>query len=64
MCTIRLKDAHDNEAGLDMLGFILERCLADAVNWVHGDADLDAVREDPRFRAMLAAAEARIAQTS
>jgi hypothetical protein len=47
-----------------MLEFVLERCLADVVNWVHGDADLDPVRDDPRFGAMLAAAEARIAQTS
>jgi hypothetical protein len=46
-----------------MLGFILERCLADVVNWMHGDADLDPVRDDPRFKAMLAAAEARIALT-
>ena len=64
LACVLIKFAHDNNASLDMLGFVLERCLADVVNWVHGDADLDPVRDDPRFTAMLAAAEARIAQTS
>jgi adenylate cyclase len=64
LACVLIKFAHDNAAGLDMLKFVLERCLADVVNWVHGDADLDPVRDDPRFRAMLAAAQARIAQTS
>jgi adenylate cyclase len=54
--------AHDNGAGLDMLEFVLKRCLADVVNWLRGDADLDPVRDEPRFKALLAAAEARIAQ--
>ena len=64
LACVLIKVAHDNDAGLGMLEFVLERCLADVVNWVHGDADLDPVRDDPRFGAMLAAAEARIAQTS
>jgi adenylate cyclase len=64
LACVLINYAHDNDAGVDMLGFILERCLADVVNWMHGDADLDPVRGDPRFRAMLRAAEARIAQTS
>jgi adenylate cyclase len=64
LACVLIKVAHDNDAGLDMLGFVLERCLADVVNWLHGDADLDPVRNDPRFRTMLAAAEARIEQTS
>jgi adenylate cyclase len=64
LACVLIKFAHDTDAGLDMLGFVLERCLADVVNWVQGDADLDPVRDDPRFRAMLAAAEARIARTS
>jgi adenylate cyclase len=52
--------AHDHDAGLDMLAFVLERCLADVVNWVQGDADLDPVRDHPRYRAMFAAAQARL----
>ena len=64
LACVLIKVAHDKDASLDMLGFVLERCLADVVNWVQGDADLDPVRDDPRFRAMLASAEARIAQKS
>jgi len=56
--------SHDNDAGLDMLAFVLERCLADTVNWMQSDADLDPVRDHPRFKAMLVAAEARIARKS
>jgi adenylate cyclase len=52
--------AHDTDAGLDMMAFVLERCVADTVNWVQGDADLDPVRDHPRFQAMLAAAQARL----
>jgi adenylate cyclase len=55
---IRIADDHD--AGLDMLAFVLERCLADVLNWLQTDADLDPVRDHPRFRAMLAAAQARL----
>jgi adenylate cyclase len=64
LACVLIESSHDNDAGLDMLAFVLERCLADVVNWVQSDADLDPVRDHPRFRAMLAAAEARIAQTS
>lgn len=39
--------SHDNDAGLDMLAFVLERCLADTVNWMQSDADLDPVRDHP-----------------
>jgi adenylate cyclase len=62
-CTL-IEVSHDDDAGLDMLAFVLERCLADVVNWVKGDADMDRVRDHPRFKAMLAAAEARIARAS
>ena len=64
LACVLIKVAHDNDTGLDIRGFVLERCLADVVNWVRGDADLGPVRDDPRFRTMLIAAEARIAQTS
>jgi hypothetical protein len=33
----------------------------DAVNWMKIDPDLDRVRDHPRFKAMIAAAEARLA---
>ena len=62
-CTL-ISVVRDNEAGLDMLALNLERCRTDALNWMRTDADLDPVRDHPRFRAMLAAAEARLGQTS
>jgi adenylate cyclase len=61
-CTL-IAVAHEDDAGLDMLEFVLKGCLADVLNWVQGDADLDPVRDNPRFKAMLAAAEARIARS-
>ncbi|HLY79918.1 MAG TPA: hypothetical protein VKQ70_11120, partial [Caulobacteraceae bacterium] len=51
----------DSAAALDMLGPLLDEdpafCLADA----KVDPDLDGLRDDPRFQAMLNAAEARLA---
>jgi adenylate cyclase len=46
---VLIKVAHEYDTGLDMLGFVLERCLTDVVNWLHGDADMDPVRDHPRF---------------
>lgn len=57
---VLIEVARDNDAGLDMLAFVLERCHSDVVNWVQGDADLDPVRDHARFRAMLAAAQTRL----
>jgi adenylate cyclase len=60
LACVLIRIAHDNDAGLDMFALILERCLADVLNWLQTDADLDPVRDHPRFRAMLAAAQARL----
>jgi adenylate cyclase len=60
LACVLIEVAHDNDAGLDLLAFVLERCAADVVNWVQNDADLDPVRDHPRFRTMLAAAQARL----
>jgi hypothetical protein len=35
----------------------------EVANWVKSDPDLDTIRDNPRFRAMLASAEARLAQS-
>jgi hypothetical protein len=39
-----------------------EKLRIEAVNWAKTDPDLDIIRDHPRFKAMLAAAEARSAQ--
>ena len=58
-----ITDLHDYDAALDMLGSRLETMGIEVLNWMKSDPDLDPVRDDPRFKAMLAAAEARLAQS-
>ena len=59
-CTL-ITDLHDFEAALDMLGPRFETMSIEVLNWVRKDPDLDPIRDHPRFKAMLAAAEARLA---
>ena len=49
------------EAALDMLAALLEQDAAFCLDDAKADPDLDALRGDPRFQAMIAAAEARLA---
>jgi adenylate cyclase len=56
-------DLHDYEAALDMLGPRFETMSIEVLNWVKSDPDLDAIRDHPRFKAMLEAAEARLAHS-
>jgi adenylate cyclase len=51
----------DIEAGLDLLEPLFLTIPGELVNWAKTDTDLDVVREHPRFKAMLAAAEVRVA---
>ena len=48
-------------AALDLLGPVFERDAAETVNWAKVDPDLDALREHPRFKSMMAQADARLA---
>jgi len=59
-----ITDLHDFDAALDMLGPRFETMPIEVLNWVKTDPDLDPVRDHPRFKAMLAAAEARLAPSS
>jgi len=52
---------NDPEAALAMLGPVLERDHGDNTATAKVDPDLAGLREDPRFQAMIAAAEARLA---
>jgi adenylate cyclase len=56
-------DLHDHDAALDILESVLAKVRIEALRWIRTDPDLDAIRDHQRFRAMLAAAEARLADT-
>ena len=47
---------------LDLLEPVLARDTAETVNWTKVDPDLDPVRDHPRFRAMMARADERLAR--
>jgi adenylate cyclase len=51
----------DKEKALDMIGPFFARASASFLSHVKADPDLDTIRDDPRFKTMLAAAEARVA---
>ena len=55
---------NDKEAALEMLGPAFEKMGTGLINHAKIDPDLDCIRDDPRFKAMLAAAEARAASES
>ena len=50
----------DTEAALEMLGPGFEKMGTGLINHAKIDPDLDSIRDDPRFKAMVAAAEARL----
>jgi adenylate cyclase len=56
-----LKDA---DAALDMLGTFLEKTGPGYLNHAKVDPDLDLIRDHPRFKSMIAAAETRLAGTT
>jgi len=54
---------HDPEGALDLLEPVFESFATGrgAISWLSIEPDLDSLREHPRFKAMMAAAQARIA---
>ncbi len=52
---------NDTDSALEMLGPVFATWNSGFLKHAKADPDLDAIRDDPRFKAMLAAAEARVA---
>jgi len=55
-------DLKDHDGALELLGPLFEVVSIDAINWSDVDTDLDALRDDPRYQAMLAKARARLSR--
>jgi adenylate cyclase len=51
----------DLDLALELLEPVTRSMGRGQLSWLKADADLDALREDPRFQAMVTAAEQRIA---
>jgi adenylate cyclase len=51
----------DTDGTLGLLGPYLAQATRPELEWVKTDPDMDSLRADPRFQAMIAAAEARLA---
>jgi len=54
----------DTDGALGLLGPYLAQVTQSELAWAKVDPDMDAVRDDPRFQTMIAAAEARLAGES
>ena len=52
---------HEKDAALDMLEPVFARITADWLRYMQADPDFDSLRDDPRYLALVAAAEARLA---
>ena len=52
---------HQKDAALDMLEPVFARITGDLLRYMQADPDFDSLREDPRYIAMVEAAEARLA---
>ncbi|HJW42166.1 MAG TPA: adenylate/guanylate cyclase domain-containing protein [Rhizomicrobium sp.] len=55
------KFLHDKDASIAMLEYAFARMGSGLLNHAKVDPDFDPIRDDPRFRAMMAQAEARLA---
>ena len=58
---VRLNDA---ERAMEVLGPYFERAIADMIKHVEADPDMDSIRDDPRFKAMMSGAKQRLGVTA
>ena len=56
-----VNDLHDHDGALDLLEPLFDGMPLEVLHWVQADPDLDSIRDHPRFKAMWAAAEVRLA---
>ena len=54
---VRLKDT---ERAMEVLGPYFEHTIPDQIRHVEADPDMNPIRDDPRFKTMLAAAKERL----
>jgi adenylate cyclase len=57
-------ELEDKEAALELLGPVVEKMETGFLDHLKADPDMDCIRDDSRFQAMLAAAEKRVALKS
>ncbi len=58
------RELNDVDAALDLLEPLYREVSLSLLNWSKSDSDLDSIRDHPRHKAMVAAAEARVAADS
>jgi adenylate cyclase len=62
-CTL-VSSLDDREGAIELMGPVLEKATPSFLNYIRADAELDAIRDNPRFKAMFEAAEARTADAA
>ena len=62
LACMTLVQLHDQDGCLDMLEPLFKEISLSLLNWTKADADLDAIRDHPRFKALIAATEVRLAR--
>jgi hypothetical protein len=60
-CLASYSTEQDIDAAIKMLGPVFDTVAAGLLNHAKADPDLNPIRDDPRFKTMVAAAEARLA---